>query len=752
MEKGSDQDVDTVKKKYEYFCYVDVLEHYFTGRMQLALKHIRELTPFARVLGSYQADGETTDELCQALLARATVNQPKAPIACQALRILIVGFGNFGRFLAKEFSKRHTVYGTSVDHNAQQSESEVCAQIGCTWVAWSDLEEFLIEQRVDVLLIATSIPSFEFVVGEFPKDALRQSQALVVDVLSVKEFPRLVLLRELPEECDILCTHPMFGPESGKYGWYGLAFVFELVRARNWQRARSMLNIFEEARCRMVCMPCKEHDEQAAATQFLTHYIGRLLASHGCKSTSVDLKGFESLCKVVDNTCKDSFDLFYGLFKYNKLSSDTISRLKRTFANIETWLNFPQHKCLQEAGVSEDTLWVPHVSSIAKSISESRTAAVQALATKLQREGRNVNAALCIGEPDYAPPPEVLRSASLAGGGLGGDVQLRQEICEDLKQRKAVVYKPSQICISDGGKQALYQAVTALLEDDDEVLIPTPCWVSYYDMVRLCRAVPVQVETLASDGYLLRPEALEASLRASGSKCKALILCNPNNPTGAVIPADVLKGLAVVLQQPEFRHVYIITDEIYERLVFDTPHVCFASLPAMQHRTLLVSGFSKGFAMTGYRLGYLAANQHVIEKVTKLQALIAGPVSSSTQKAGIVALRDVSAQWTDARVQELRVKRDFVLQRLREMPGVVCQTPEGAFYALPDISCCMSAGSRVQTAEAFCKVLLEDYNVALTPGEAFRAPSSVRISYACSLEDLENAMTAFAACVEAVRV
>jgi len=329
-----------------------------------------------------------------------------------------------------------------------------------------------------------------------------------------------------------------------------------------------------------------------------------------------------------------------------------------------------------------------------------------------------------------------------------GDVTLRRAICDDLRLRKGVDYKPEQIVVSCGGKQAIYQALMAVCEEDDEVLVPTPCWVSYHDIARLCRATPIPIATSAAEGYVLQPGPLAAALEASGPKCKVVVLCNPCNPTGAVMPPATLAALAEVLQRPEFAHVYVLADEIYERIVFDVKHVCFASLPGMRRRTLLINGFSKGYAMTGLRLGYLAcAHDGVAAAAVKLQGQITSCASSVVQRAALAALKagDSVEAWSAARVGELRQKRDCVLSRLRAMPGVRCDaTPEGAFYVLPSLAELFGRpGARVTTSEDFCAVLLREHKVALVPGEAFHAPGTVRLSYACTMEDLE----AFAACV-----
>eukprot|EP00929_Paragymnodinium_shiwhaense_P008483 TRINITY_DN11243_c0_g1_i1.p1 TRINITY_DN11243_c0_g1~~TRINITY_DN11243_c0_g1_i1.p1 ORF type:complete len:409 (+),score=78.54 TRINITY_DN11243_c0_g1_i1:63-1289(+) len=395
---------------------------------------------------------------------------------------------------------------------------------------------------------------------------------------------------------------------------------------------------------------------------------------------------------------------------------------------------------------------------LVNSIAASKTAEIQGLSKKLKEEGRSVNDALCIGEPDYLPPQQVLDAigkAALEGHTrytvVQGDTKLRKAIAHYLKTKKNVSYAPEEICISNGGKQCIYQGCLAVLNEGDEVLVPTPCWVSYVDIARLCRGVPVLVETKATEGYMLKPEALEAALRKSGAKSKMLVLCNPSNPTGAVLSAADLEAIAAVLRKPEFEHVYVLADEIYEQLVFDTPHVNFASLPGMRERTLLVGGFAKGWAMTGLRLGYLAASKEVTAAATKLQGQITSCACSISQMAGVAALEEVPQSWFDERVRELRVKRDFVVSKLRAIPGITCATPEGAFYAFPDLTGCLGVGAKVSSGDEFCKVLLQDYGVALVPGGAFQGPMGVRISYAASVPDLEKAMNAFAACVKAVR-
>ncbi|XP_078443105.1 arogenate dehydrogenase 2, chloroplastic-like [Wolffia australiana] len=262
------------------------------------------------------------------------------------LKIAVVGFGNFGQFLARTFVKQgHTVLAHSrTDHSA------IARDIGCSdfFVDPHDL----CESHPDVVLFCTSILSLRSVIASLPLHRLRRS-TLVADVLSVKEFPRQALLRAMPPDFDILCTHPMFGPESGRAGWAGLPFVFERVRVADSPPDRRLrcdrfLDIFRQEGCRMVEMSCAEHDRCAAETQFVTHTVGRMLAKLELESRPINTKGYETLLQLVDNTCKDSFDLYNGLFMYNKNSTELLDRMEVAFDSLRKELFGRLHVILRD--------------------------------------------------------------------------------------------------------------------------------------------------------------------------------------------------------------------------------------------------------------------------------------------------------------------------------------------------------------------------------------------------------------------
>ncbi|CAA3002565.1 arogenate dehydrogenase 2, chloroplastic-like [Olea europaea subsp. europaea] len=269
------------------------------------------------------------------------------------LKISIIGFGNFGQFLAKAFIRQgHTVFAHS-----RSDYSSIAQSLGA--VFFFDTHD-LCEQHPDVILLCTSIISTESVLKSLPIQRLRRN-TLFVDVLSVKEFPKNIFLQYLPSHFDILCSHPMFGPESGKNGWQNLAFVFDKVRIGNEEsrllRAETFLDIFKNEGCRMVEMTCAEHDKYAAGSQFITHTMGRILEKLQLQSTPVNTKGYETLLNLVENTASDSFDLYYGLFMYNKNAMEQLERLDLAFESLKKELFGHLHEVLRKQlfGKSEES-------------------------------------------------------------------------------------------------------------------------------------------------------------------------------------------------------------------------------------------------------------------------------------------------------------------------------------------------------------------------------------------------------------
>jgi aspartate aminotransferase len=374
----------------------------------------------------------------------------------------------------------------------------------------------------------------------------------------------------------------------------------------------------------------------------------------------------------------------------------------------------------------------------------SATLAVSARAKALKRAGRPV-IELSAGEPDF-PTPEPIRRAGIEAIEEGftcytpnpGMPELREAIVARLEADYGLRYGPGQVICSNGAKQSVAQALMVLLRPGDEVLIPAPYWVSYPEMVRLAGGEPVVVPTSAADGYRLTPEALEGALT---ERTRVLVLNSPSNPTGAVYSREEFEALAQVLRaHPE---VLVLSDEIYAQVVYDAEHVAVASLPGLFERTVTVNGFSKAYAMTGWRLGYLAGPQWLVTAADTVQGQLTSAPSSISQKAGIAAL-EMDPGPVREMVRAFRERRDFVLGALAEIPGVVCPRPEGAFYVFPDVSAVLGRtapdGRALDSSEALCLYLLEACDVALVPGEAFGDAAGLRISYAASMEDLREAM------------
>jgi aspartate/methionine/tyrosine aminotransferase len=374
----------------------------------------------------------------------------------------------------------------------------------------------------------------------------------------------------------------------------------------------------------------------------------------------------------------------------------------------------------------------------------SATLAMKSRAEERRRQGHPV-VALSAGEPDF-DTPEPISNAGVQAIRNGfthytenpGILELREAICDKFDRDNDLEYTPDQVVCSNGAKQSLALAIHALCDEGDEVLVPAPYWVSYPEMARFSGATPVEVSTGVENEYRLTPEMLDDAIT---ERTRVLILCTPSNPTGTVYPPDELAALADVLRDHE--QVFVVSDEIYEHVLYDAEHRAFASFPGMKERTITVNGFSKAYAMTGWRLGYMAAPEPIAQAAAKIQGQFTSAPCSITQKAGVAALK-MDKGPVHEMVAAFRRRRDAVLKRLRAIDGVRCPTPEGAFYLYPDVSSFFGAeapdGSTIDDSGDLCFYLLEEHDVALVPGPAFGEPDGLRLSYASSMEDLETAL------------
>lgn len=388
------------------------------------------------------------------------------------------------------------------------------------------------------------------------------------------------------------------------------------------------------------------------------------------------------------------------------------------------------------------------ISQRAKNLQPSATLKITGKAKELKRQGKSV-ISLSAGEPDFKTPKFICDAAikAIEDGFHGytmntGTPELREAIVNKLKRDNNLTFDASQIICSNGAKQSVGFALLAIVNEGEEVIIPAPYWVSYPEMVRLAEGESVIVRTSFENKFKLTPEELEAAITP---KTKALILCSPSNPTGACYSKNELEGLAEVLRKHP--QVYILSDEIYEYIVFEDEHVSILNAaPDLKDRVILVNGFSKGFAMTGWRLGYLAANNEVVGAVSKIQSQETSAPSSISQKAGEAAYNGDLTE-VKAMRDQFKKRRDFMVESLNSIEGVSCFTPGGAFYVFPDISHYIGTskpdGTAIASSTDLCLYLLEEFGLALVPGDAFGEPNGVRMSYAASMNDLEKAIDLF---------
>ncbi|WP_340103579.1 pyridoxal phosphate-dependent aminotransferase [Rhodohalobacter sp. 8-1] len=385
------------------------------------------------------------------------------------------------------------------------------------------------------------------------------------------------------------------------------------------------------------------------------------------------------------------------------------------------------------------------ISNRAENLSESQTLKISGRAKQLAREGVSV-ISLSAGEPDFKTPAHICNAAieAITDGFHGytmntGMPELREAVVNKLKRDNDLTYSADEIVLSNGAKQSIGFSLLATINLGDEVLIPAPYWVSYPEMVKMAQGTPVPIRTSFADQFKMTAEQLREHITPN---TKALILCSPSNPTGTCYTLKELKEIANVLR--EYPDILIFSDEIYEYIVFNGEHVSILNAaPDLQDRTVVINGFSKGFAMTGWRLGYAAGPKAIISALAKIQSQETSAPSSISQKAGIAAYTGSMAPVSRMRDSFLE-RRNYMVKALNEIDGVDCFTPSGAFYLFPDIRAFLGkstpSGSTIKTSTDLCLYLLEDHGVAAVPGDAFGEPGGLRISYASSMEQLKEAI------------
>jgi len=383
------------------------------------------------------------------------------------------------------------------------------------------------------------------------------------------------------------------------------------------------------------------------------------------------------------------------------------------------------------------------VSNRLKQLSESATLAMARMSRELKAQGHNI-IALSLGEPDFDTPEFIKESAKNAIDNnyshytpVPGLPELREAISKKLKRDNKLDYSPDQIVVSTGAKQSIANICLSLLNRGDEVILPAPYWVSYYELVKLGEAIPIVVKSSIDNDFKMSPQDLENAITPN---TKMIIFSSPCNPSGTVYSQQELEELAKVLEN--YPNIFVVSDEIYELINFGVEHFSIARIESIRDRVITVNGVSKGFAMTGWRVGYIAAPQWIASACNKIQGQVTSATCAIAQKATETAMLASPSEVEHMRIA-FHKRRDLMLEMLSEIPGIRTNTPDGAFYIFPDVSHYFgkSDGEKtISNSSDFCMYILNDAHVALVAGEAFGSPNCVRISYAASEENLIEAV------------
>ena len=378
-------------------------------------------------------------------------------------------------------------------------------------------------------------------------------------------------------------------------------------------------------------------------------------------------------------------------------------------------------------------------------VSPSLTLAISAKAKAMKAEGINV-CSFSAGEPDFPTPQHICEAAKQAidegktrYGAVAGELRLREAIANKLQTKNGLCYGAENIIVTNGGKHSLYGLMQALIEADDEVIIPVPYWVSYPEMVKLAGGTPIFIETTAANDYRMTTEQLRGAIT---DKTKLLVLNSPSNPTGTVYPPGEIKAIAEIVVEHD---ILVVSDEIYENILYDdTEHLSIGAVnPEIFKRTIISNGFAKSYSMTGWRIGYAAGPLEIIQAMAKIQGHSTSNICSFAQYGAIAALES-SQDCVQQMLSAFATRREFIYQAINDIPALSCPKPDGAFYVFIDIS-----KTGLKSLE-FCNSLLESHQVAIIPGIAFGADDCIRISYATSLETIKQGIERLSSFVDSL--
>lgn len=381
------------------------------------------------------------------------------------------------------------------------------------------------------------------------------------------------------------------------------------------------------------------------------------------------------------------------------------------------------------------------LSSLLDRFNEPETLKMAKLGRELRAKGFDITD-LSLGEPDFDTPDHIKSAASKAIADnyshytpVAGYLDLREAICTKLKRDNGLDYTPDQVIVSTGAKQSIFNTVLSIVDAGDEVIIPTPYWVTYSEIVKMAGGVVKFVHTSLENGYKITPAELEAAI---SSKTKLFMFSSPCNPSGAVYSKEELQGLAEVFKKHP--GIFIMSDEIYEFINYVGKHESIAQFGFLKERVIIVNGLSKGYAMTGWRLGYIAAHPAIAKACEKIQGQTTSGANAVTQRAAIAALTGDSKP-SAMMVEEFTKRRKRVMELLNGIPGIACSEPEGAFYVFPDVKNYFGKSDGEETianADDLCMYLLNKAHVSTVTGKAFGEPDCIRISFANSMANIEK--------------
>lgn len=380
------------------------------------------------------------------------------------------------------------------------------------------------------------------------------------------------------------------------------------------------------------------------------------------------------------------------------------------------------------------------LSSLLSRFNEPETLKMAKLGRELRAKGIDITD-LSLGEPDFDTPQHIKEAAKKAIDDnfshytpVSGFLDLRQAICTKLERDNGLQFTPEQIVVSTGAKQSIANTVLAIVDSGDEVIIPTPYWVTYSEIVKLAGGTVKLVKTLFENGYKITPAQLEAQLT---EKTKLFMFSSPCNPTGAIYTKEELEKLVIVFEK--YPKVFIMSDEIYEHINFTGHHASIAKFDSIKNRVIVINGLSKGFAMTGWRLGYSASPVEIAKACDKIQGQFTSGPNSITQRAAVAALLG-DLKPTFKMVEKFKERRQKVMELVKEIPGIICSEPPGAFYIFPDVSSYFGktteAGELISNADDLAMYFLHTAHVSVVTGKAFGEPDCIRISFANSTDNI----------------